>query len=182
MRSTAEFLLPNAALARQAASLAKGQALYWGTLAPAVVSIPRLGTEDLIYAAQGVAPRPYTPRLPTPTPAIPPVPVAVSASSATPPRPLPPIERLPEPTIQEQIVDLLAARADWLTSTEIAQALVLDLKAVRTMLTPLQRQRQIVRRTVECNVPETYEYACPSVNQLATPLPLRFWRQGALTD
>ena len=41
----------------------------------------------------------------------------------------------------------------------------LDLKAVRTMLTPLQRQRQIVRRTVERNVPETYEYACPSVSQ-----------------
>jgi hypothetical protein len=44
----AEFLLPNAALARQAASLSKGQALYWGTEAPAVVSIPRMGAEDLV--------------------------------------------------------------------------------------------------------------------------------------
>jgi hypothetical protein len=40
----AEFLLPNAVLARQAASLAKGQALYSGSEAPALISIPRLET------------------------------------------------------------------------------------------------------------------------------------------
>ncbi|HEX9440893.1 MAG TPA: hypothetical protein VF909_14500, partial [Roseiflexaceae bacterium] len=38
----AEFLLPSAVLARQAASLAKGQALYSGSEAPALISIPRL--------------------------------------------------------------------------------------------------------------------------------------------
>jgi transcription initiation factor IIE alpha subunit len=60
-----------------------------------------------------------------------------------------------------------------LTSTEIAQALTLDLKVVRTALTPLQRQRQIVRRTAERNVPETYEYACPSVSHEGGPCPFR---------
>jgi hypothetical protein len=123
-------LLPNAALARQAASLAKGQALYSGSEAPALISIPRMGTEDLIYAAQGVAPRPYVPRLPTPAPAMPSAPVVPPIISATPLGPLAPTERLPEPTIPEQIVDLLVARGDWLTSTEIAQALNLDLKVV----------------------------------------------------
>jgi hypothetical protein len=122
-----EFLLPNAALSRQAARNAKGQAQYWGSEAAALVSIPRLGTEDLIYAAQGVAPRPYAPRLTAPTsvsaPAIASAPIAVPTSPVTPPRPLPLTERLPEPTIQDQIVDLLSARADWLTSTEIGQAL-----------------------------------------------------------
>jgi hypothetical protein len=164
----AEFLLPNAVLARQAASLAKGQALYWGSEAPALISIPRLGVDDLVYAAQGVAPRPYAPRLAAPSSAsaqaMPSAPVAVPPVPLWPPRPLPPTERLPEPTIPEQIVDLLIARADWLTSTEIAQALTLDLKAVRTALTPLQRQRQIVRRTAQRQVPESYEYACPSVS------------------
>jgi hypothetical protein len=88
----------------------------------------------------------------------------VPTTSAAPPRPVPPTARLPELTIQEQIIDLLSARADWLTSTEIAQALTLDLKTIRTVLTPLQRQHQIVRRTAQRNVPETYEYACPSVS------------------
>ena len=60
-------------------------------------------------------------------------------------------------------MDLLGGHGDWLTSTEIAQALDLDLKVVRTTLTPLQRQRQIVRRTTQRDVPETYEYGCPSV-------------------
>jgi hypothetical protein len=39
----AEFLLSNAALRRQAAGLPKGQALYWGSEAPAVIRIPPPG-------------------------------------------------------------------------------------------------------------------------------------------
>ena len=56
---------------------------------------------------------------------------------------------------------------------EIAQALNLDLKVVRMTLTPRERQRQIVQRTAERNVPETYEYACPSVSHAPdlTPSP-----------
>jgi nucleoid-associated protein YgaU len=168
----AEFLLPNAVLARQAASLTKGQALYWGGQAPALISIPRLGPEDLTYAAQGVAPRPYAPRLTAPpsvsAPTMPSAPVAVSAVPIWPPRPVPPTERLPEPTIPEQIVDLLVARAEWLTSTEIALSLGMDVKIVRNMLTPLERKRAIVRRETTRSVPEKYEYACPSLTQSVT--------------
>jgi hypothetical protein len=168
----AEFLLPSAALSRQAASLAKGQALYWGNEAPALVSIPRLGTEDLVYAAQGVAPRPYAPRLTAPpslsAPAMPSAPVVPSPVPIWSPRPVPPTERLPELTIPEQIVDLLVARAEWLTSTEIAQALGVDVKIVRNTLTPLERRRAIVRRETTRSIPEKYEYACPSLTQSVT--------------
>jgi hypothetical protein len=170
----AVFLLPNAALARQAASLAKGQALYSGSEAPALVSIPRLGTEDLIYAAQGVAPRPYVSRLPTPAPAsapaMPSVPVALPASSVPPRMPVPPTEPLPPPTVPEQIVDLLITRQEWLTSSEIAQALAIDLKVIQTELTPLSRQRAIRRRPVQRNVPEKYEYAAQSPQLLNAPM------------
>lgn len=155
----AEFLLPNAALARQAAGLQKGQALYWGTESPAVVSIPRLGVEDLSYAAQGLPPRPYAPRVantPVVTPAAPPIPPTVRV-------PVPPTVPLPEPTVPEQIIALLARRSAWLTSTEIAQALAIDLKVVQTELTPLVRRRMITRRPAERSGPEKYEYA--AVNQ-----------------
>ena len=162
----AEFLLPNAALSRQAAGLSKGQALYWGTLAPAAVSIPRLGTEDLVYAAQGMAPRPYAPRLHAPPSTSAP---AIGAVPTVPPLvPVSPTERLPEPTIPEQIVDLLVARGDWLTSTEIALSLGVDVKIVRNTLTPLERKRAIVRRETTRLVPEKYEYACPSLTQSVT--------------
>jgi len=152
----AEFLLPNAALARQAASLAKGQALYSGTEAPAIVTVPRLGAEDLTYAAQGVPPRPYAPR------------ATIHAGAQSTPIPpttrvsAPPTQQLPDPTVPEQIVDLLARQQTWLTSTEIAQALRVDLKVIQTELTPLVRRRAIERRSATRSGPEKYEYA---VNQ-----------------
>jgi hypothetical protein len=158
----AEFLLPNAALARQAAGLQKGQALYWGTESPAVVSIPRLGVEDLTYAAQGMPPKPYAPRVAN-TPVVAQAAPSIPPTVRIPPRAAPPTEQLPEPTVPEQIVDLLAQRGTWLTSTEIASAIAIDLKVVQTELTPLVRRRMITRRPAERNGPERYEYA--AVNQ-----------------
>src|SRR5262249_44844141 len=55
----AEFLLPNASLAKQVTSLEKGQALYWGEYAPMVVGVPWIGSEDVIYAGKGLQPKPY---------------------------------------------------------------------------------------------------------------------------
>jgi hypothetical protein len=52
----------------------------------------------------------------------------------------------------------LVARQQWLTSSEIALALAIDLKVIQTELTPLSRQQVIRRRAVQRNVPEQYEY------------------------
>jgi hypothetical protein len=82
----AEFLLHHSALARQAASLQKGQVLYWGTDAPTVVSVPRIGQEDLVYAAQGAPPRPY--QRPQP---------AIAGPAPRPAATIPPTERVTPP-------------------------------------------------------------------------------------
>jgi predicted transcriptional regulator len=84
--------------------------------------------------------------------------------------PVPPTQPLPLPTIPEQIVELLVTRQQWLTSSEIAQALAIDLKVIQTELTPLSRQHLIRRRAVQRNVPEKYEYAAQSAQRLNTPI------------
>jgi hypothetical protein len=51
-------------------------------------------------------------------------PTAQPPTVPVPPRtPVPPTQPLPPPTVPEQIVELLITRQEWLTSTEIAQAL-----------------------------------------------------------
>lgn len=156
----AEFLLPNAAIARQAAGLQKGQALYWGTDAPAVALIPRIAAEDLVYAAQGTPPRPYQPRALAAAPAAAAPPLAPTQPIAV--RAAPPTEHI---GVQTQIRDLLRARRGWLTSSEIAQALAIDVRVVRTELTPLVDSRSISRRPAQRKGPEKYEYACESTSQ-----------------
>lgn len=159
-QETADFLLPGSSYARQAATAAPGQIVFFGGGEPLLVAVPWLSDADLRYAARGRPTRQYQPRATqaarAPAPPIPPT------TRVTPPRQAPPTERLPEPTVQQQIVLLLAGRRDWLTSGEITAALGVDPKVVQTELKELFDQRAIVRREVQRKVREKFEYA---VNQ-----------------
>lgn len=155
---TAEFLLPSAALARQAAGLGVGQALCYGPDGAAVISIPWIGEADLVYAAAGRPERPYAPwpaerllRMPR-TARVAPVTVA-------PARPSVPTEPIVM-TVPTQIGDLLnGRRSAWLTAAEIADALGLDVQVVRTELTPLVDRGMLRRRPTRRRGREQYEYS-----------------------
>jgi hypothetical protein len=159
----AEFLLPNSALARQAAGLQKGQVLYWGTDAVAVASVPRIGQEDLVYAAQGRPPRPYLPQPAIAGPAPRPASTVAPTERVTPPRAAPATAQL-QISVQTLITDLLAARTVWLTASEIALAIGVELNTVRTEVKELINRRAIVRQKTTRNG-EKFEYSCQSINQ-----------------
>lgn len=59
--ANAEFLLPpgQTAILKQVPTLEKGQLMYWSPEGPALAAFPKFFDEDMIYAAQGKAPRPY---------------------------------------------------------------------------------------------------------------------------
>jgi DNA-binding CsgD family transcriptional regulator len=163
---TAKFLLPSS-YAQQAMMLQPGQCLFFGGGTPVLTTAPYLSDADLRYAARGRPPRPYVPRLAAPVSAVAAVTNAPTTNAPTTPLPLrsaPPTEALPLPTVQEQIIDLLVGQP-WLTSTEIAAALGVDVNVVRTELSSLYRKRAIIRRTAQRDVPEKYEYACQPINQ-----------------
>ncbi|MEN9935874.1 MAG: hypothetical protein RLZZ387_2453 [Chloroflexota bacterium] len=135
----AELLLPSPALARQAAGLAVGQALFWGDEAPVPVAVPLVGDADLEHAARGAPPRPYAPRA-----ALPP-----------PPAPLPPTTPLPEPTLAERIVSALGARAgDWTSGRQIAGDLGTDADTVYAELSRLSAAGAVRQRGRK----RSYEY------------------------
>jgi hypothetical protein len=164
-QETARFLLPPS-FAQQAMLLSPGQLLYFGGNEPTVTTAPLLSDADLRLAARGRPPRPYTPWSLVSTPQL-----SDTASAPTspipsaPPRPAPPTERLPLPTVPEQIIDLLRAQSSWMTSTEIAAALGVDVQVVRTELTPLYRRAVIQRRATSRSTTERYEYASQPINQ-----------------
>lgn len=154
---TAEFLLPGGSWARQAATLSPGQLVCFGDGEPAITAVPRLSDADLAFAARGRGPTP-PPRSPVAAPA------TIAPTDRVSPRAAPPTAPIAPPTVQEQIVELLRRQA-WRTSTEIAQALQIDVKVVRTVLTPLERARAIVRRPSTRDGREKFEYALhPSIN------------------
>ena len=169
--ANAEFLLPpgSSALMRRASGLPTGEALLVGPegASQAVqVAVPWLSGDDVRYAAQGRPEAPYAPwapeRLragttgahPAPTQPIPPRPVPATAPMVY--------------TVQEQILDCLLGNRRWMTATEIASALGVDVKIVRTNLTPMERSRAIRRQAASRPGREQYEY---SVNQsISQPL------------
>ena len=177
-RGNVEFLLPSgsAAQARTVQGLAKGQALYAGPDGTSSVTVPLVGDEDAVYAAQGARPRPYAPRALPAAPAKPPtapLPASAPASARAElfPDPSTPTDRLPEPTVKDQIVMLLEARAgQWLTHSEIAAALGIDVKVVGTEAKELYDNGMITRRATKRNNGERIEYATNQpTNSLATP-------------
>lgn len=154
----AEFLLPSSAAARQVATLPPGQALYWGEDSPMKISIPWLRGEDLAYAAEGVAERPYAPR-PRPRP-LPPVP-APAAAAASAPQPLAPTEpiaaappaRPPVPptvplfsSVDEAIVEVLATEGGWHTADAIARAVGGNAGSLKNKLKKLADAGKVRRR------------------------------------
>ena len=132
--SAAELLLPGAYYARQAATLADGEAMLFGGGGEARQTVvPELSQADLRYAAGGKPPAPYAPgRTPRSGPRRSRRPSAsrrrARSRSTTPIRP---------PTIEEQIVELLRGRRDWLISAEIADALGVQKSTTLARLTEL---------------------------------------------
>jgi hypothetical protein len=174
-----EFLLPrgSSAQARAVQGLEKGRALFYGPDGATTITVPWLTDEDAIYAAQGTPPRPYAPRQ-QPQIAPPPqrtitssMPITQRVPSAH-LRQAPPTVPMAPPTVPEQILDLLRGRNGWMTASEIAAALAVDLPTVRTELSSMSgtgqlRKRQTTGRTTK----EKFEYAVQPVqpNQPAQP-------------
>lgn len=153
-----EFLLPkgSSTQARAVAGLEKGRALFYGPDGAAMVAVPWLTDEDAAYAAQGTPARPYAPR-----PALASR-VAHLAPTARvgPPRAAPLTVPMPPPTVPEQILDLLRGRNGWMTASEIASALAVDLPTVRTELSTMASAKVLRKRaTIGKTTKEKVEYA-----------------------
>jgi hypothetical protein len=142
----AQPILPNGEAARQVAILPVGQALYFdGAEAPALVAVPQMSADDLAYAAQGRPPQAYTkwqPRTPAQI-----TPAALAAPSAPAARPVPPTERL-DPTLDERILDLLAAAQSELDAEQIAERLGANVGTVKNRLGRMRGAQAITSRTV----------------------------------
>lgn len=141
----AEFLLPTPAYARQVIDLQPGRALFWGDDSPQLISIPRVSTADLEFAAQGRPPRPYAPRPPQ---------IAVAPTIPAPPR-----------SLDDRIVELLAASAGPLDGNAIAAALGADLQQTRNALTRLTLAGRITRSGAARN----YAYATNASHSSSSP-------------
>jgi hypothetical protein len=148
-----EFLLPksSSAQARAVTNLDVGRALYWGLEGAQMVAVPWVGEDDARYAAQGAPERPYSP--PARKPA------QLQATAPTMPLTL---------TVQDQIVGVLSARP-WLSSTEIATALNIDVKVIRTEIASLKKQ--LDRRETPRGSADRFAYALRGqpVNQSSSP-------------
>lgn len=69
-----------------------------------------------------------------------------------------PTAELPPPTVQEQILMLLDVRP-WLTSSEIAARLQIDLQVVRVELTTLKNRHALARRSAPDEKSDKYEWS-----------------------
>jgi len=125
----AEFLLPNAALARQVPTLTTGQAVYWSDAGPTTIAVPLVDDATLRAAARGKPPQPYVPgaKLHLLAQATPPAPVAA-----------------PVLTHEDRIIALLRRRPD-LPLGEIVAALQIDKQVVQNALTRLAREGRVQR-------------------------------------
>lgn len=132
----AEFLLPSGAYARQVVELSPGRGLYWGEDSPRLVAIPKVSEADLLFAARGRAPRPYTPW--------PAVPAVAMAAPATQPH-----------SLDDRIVELLARSPQPLDGNAIAAQLNADLQQTRNALTRLTHRGRVVRH----GSPRSFTYA-----------------------
>lgn len=159
---TAKFLLPPR-YATAAATLQPGEALWFGSGTPIQVRVPDLSPADAQRAAQPHPQRPHrmagTPAATTPLSSAT-APIAPTERVAPQsPREAPETARLPDPTVKDQIVMLLDARAgQWLTHSEIAAALTIDVKVISTEAKDLYDSGVITRRATRRNN-ERVEYA-----------------------
>jgi len=144
-----EFLLPKSSTAQSRAvtNLDVGRALYWGLEGAQMVAVPWVGEDDARYASGGTPERFYTP--PTKKPA------QIQAVAPTMPLVM---------TVQDQIVGVLSSRP-WLSSTELAAALNIDVKVIRTEVAAMKKQ--LDRRETPKGSADRFAYALRSqpVNQ-----------------
>ena len=88
----------------------------------------------------------------------------LSPTTRVPVRAAPPTVPMAPPTVPEQIADLLRGRSAWMTASEIAAALAVDLATVRTELSAMSGAGQLRKRaTVGKTTKEKYEYAAQPV-------------------
>ena len=157
-----EFLLPasGASAARTVQGLAAGQVLYNGPDGTVTAMVPLVGDDDAAYAAQHAPERPKVLRSAQPSTAPLPAPTPAGTQAhllPDPPAPTP-TEKLPEPTIQEQIVMLLDV-VPWRTSSEIAERLGVDVQVVRVELNKLWNRRSLSRREAPAEKSDRYEWS-----------------------
>ena len=159
--ATAKFLLPPS-YAGQAATLAPGEALWFGSGAPIQVRVPLLSDADVAYVAQRQPARPgrlAAAQVPPTSPAPPAAssgPIVAAARVAAAPAPAErPTVALPPPTIPDEILMLLDVRP-WLTSSEIASALQVDVRVIRVEISQLKRQ---LDRRPSGGKSDKYEYS-----------------------
>lgn len=162
-RETAEFFLPGS-YTQLAAMAQPGQLVYFAGGEPQLTTVPEVQSADLALASRGRPPRPYAARANSRSQAVAPT---VPASSL-PPRAAPRTTSLPPLTVREQIRELLARRGAWLTSSEIAEVLGVDVKVVRTELTPMVNSQEIQRRQSSRRGGERYEYTSQSISRPLT--------------
>ena len=137
----AEFLLPNAGLARQVPTLTTGQALSWSDTGPVTLAVPLVDDATLRAAARGKPPQPYVPgaKLHLLAQATPPAPVAA-----------------PVLTHEDRIIALLRDQPG-LQLGEIVAALPIDKQVLQNALTRLAREGRVQRD----GTPYRYQAAPP---------------------
>lgn len=161
---TAKFLLPRS-YATAAATLAPGEALWFGSSAPIAVRVPYLSPADAALAARPHQPRPHRLAGDRAQAAQPPAQTVPPTERVSTP-PAPPTTTLPPLTNQEQILLLLESQPH-LTSSAIAQRLGLDLQVARVEISNLYRQRALARRDAPRGSDDRYEYSLSKpLNQL----------------
>jgi len=159
-RETAEFFLPSS-YAQLAAMAQPGQLVYFAGGEPQLTTVPEVQPADLALASRGRPPRPYAARANRPGQSVAPTMPANGLLA----RVAPPTIMLPPLTVREQIRELLTYRGMWLTSSEIAAVLGVDLKVVRTEITPMVHGQEIQRRQSDRRGGERYEYASQSISR-----------------
>jgi len=139
----AEFLLPNAGLARQVPTLTTGQVLSWSDAGPVTLAVPLVDDATLRVAARGRPPQPYQPgaKLHLLAQASPPAPVAA-----------------PVLTHEDRIIALLRDHPG-LQLGEIGAALPIDKQVLQNALTKLAREGRVQRD----GTPYRYQAAPPGV-------------------
>jgi hypothetical protein len=160
----AELIVPSTAQARQVAELRPGRVLFWGDDSPELISVPKIDEPDLVFAAGGKAPKPYPHRQGAQrAAAAPPAEEApgtqVVEPTPTPLRAAPPTTQLPQPTLDEQILEFLGTRGGWHTANTIAIALGGNPGSFKTKMSKLARAGQV--RSRETAPGSANEYAAP---------------------
>lgn len=157
-KETAETLLP-LAYAQQALTLKPGQTLFFGADEPVMTAIPLVSDADMAYAARGRVNTPPQPASPASVALVqPPATPAMPPTVRVPVTPAPPTVALSN-TIPDQILLLLDGAGRYMTASEIAATLQMDLQTIRVIVGKMFKAGQLSRREIQARTTtEWYEY------------------------